>query len=75
MFQGGRKGAGHYSAGKKVELYRVALGSAHESNSILAVLENDMPSSKLIPDAQDLCDSIRAQLTNLIRSIEERGET
>ncbi|MGH7467777.1 MAG: four helix bundle protein [Longimicrobiales bacterium] len=66
------EGYGHFSKGKKLEHYRIALGSAHECHMALGVLALDMPRNRWIPKARALCDRIVAMLTNLIKKIEGR---
>ena len=66
------EGYGQFMPGKKKEHYRIALGSTHECDMALTVLEAEMPTNRDVKRARELCDRIAAMLTNLIKSVETR---
>ena len=64
------EGALRRTKGKKVEHYRVALGSAGEANAALTVLHRLHPHPTLVLYGIRLCQHIAALLTNLIKTVE-----
>ena len=66
------EGALHQSKGKKIEFYRVALGSVGECNAAFTLLQRTHKERRLIQYARGVCDHTAALITNLIASVERR---
>src|SRR5262245_57338176 len=65
--------AGHFTPGKKLDRYRTALGSVYECAGVCDLLREEPGFNQAdVKRATYLCDSIAAQLTGLIKSIQDR---